>query len=140
VEIGSCEGPIAGLLINLFARGMRQLANRRELNKKKTAILERSALLPEIIQQLCRNHNYLVTRLSVHRGKEGHVILAPQKVLNRGSSSVVEALASLGMISFSTEKLLPWIRKADLHVSCCKIVFRSRFLYIVNALDLLNRK
>ena len=45
MEIGSCEGPVAGPLISSFARGVRQLANRAELNEKM-AILERPILKP----------------------------------------------------------------------------------------------
>ena len=73
LAIGSCEGPVAGPLINLFARGMRQLANRRRTQQKKNGeIRERAALHSRDHSAAVSspgNHNYLVARLSAHRGE-----------------------------------------------------------------------
>ena len=85
---------------------MRQLANRRRTQQKKDGD---PCFIPEIIQQLCRNHNYLVARPSVHRGeaRAGVALLSRRKkVLNRGSYSVVEALASLGSDFVLDEELV----------------------------------
>jgi ATP-dependent DNA ligase len=53
----------------------------------------------------------------VKRAREVTLFSRRKKVLNTGSSSVVEALASLGSDFVLDENLLPWIRKADLHFS-----------------------
>ena len=85
---------------------MRQLANRRRTQQKKDGD---PCFIPKIIQQLCRNHNYLVARRSAHRGEApgwGSRYLVPKKVLNRGSSSVVAALASLGSDFVLDEELV----------------------------------
>jgi hypothetical protein len=58
---------------------MRQLANRRRTQQKKDGD---PCFIPEIIQQLCRNHNFLVARLSAHRGEApgwGSRYLAPKE-------------------------------------------------------------
>jgi hypothetical protein len=119
VAIGNCEGPVAGPLINLFARGNSQIA--AELNKKKggdpRAI---GASFQRSFGSCVATITTLVARPSVHRGeaRAGVALLSRRKeVLNRGSYSVVEALASLGSDFVLDENLLPWIRKADLHFS-----------------------
>ena len=69
--------------------------------------------------------------IAVKRGREVALFSRNEKVLNKRFPKIVQALASLEVISFLMENLSPWIHKGNPHFNFCRTTCRRRFRFIL---------